>query len=83
MQNTAANAAASAKASAVEAIADTASDAETLVGSDDPEGPQNKEERAFLDKIAEALARLGRVKRVGLGVKDKEDFIKMWTKKRS
>lgn len=83
VQNTAANAAASAKASAVESIADSASESETLVGSEESEGPQTKEERAFLDKVAEALARLGRVKRIGLGVKDKEDFIRMWTKKRS
>lgn len=58
----------------------TASDADTLVGSEEGEGPTTKEERAFLDKIAEALARLGRVKRVGLGVKDKIDFVAMWTK---
>lgn len=56
------------------------SDASTLIGSDDSEGPTTKEERAFLDKIAEALARLGRVKRVGLGVKEKQDFLAMWTK---
>lgn len=67
----------------MDTIADSASDAETLVGAEDSEGPQTKEERAFLDRIAEALARLGRVKRVGLGVKDKEDFIKMWSKRRS
>ncbi|KAI1609624.1 hypothetical protein EDD36DRAFT_76969 [Exophiala viscosa] len=59
-----------------------ASDADTLVGSEDLEGPISKEERAFLDRIAEALARLGRIKRVGLGVKDKIDFIAMWTKSR-
>jgi len=58
----------------------TASDADTLVGSEEGEVPTTKEERAFLDKIAEALARLGRVKRVGLGVKDKIDFVAMWTK---
>lgn len=58
----------------------TASDASTLIGSEDSEGPGTREERAFLDKIAEALARLGRVKRVGLGVNDKDDFIAMWTK---
>lgn len=57
-----------------------ASDADTLVGSEEPEGPATKEEKIFLDKIAEALARLGRVKRVGLGVKDKEDFVASWTK---
>ena len=57
-----------------------ASDADTLVGSEEGEGPTNKEERAFLDRIGEALARLGRVKRVGLGVRDKIDFVAMWTK---
>lgn len=60
----------------------TGSDADTLVGSDDPEGPATKEERAFLDRIAEALARLGRVKRVGLGVKEKIEFIEMWATSR-
>lgn len=55
-----------------------ASDADTLVGSEELEGPTTKEERAFLDKVAEALARLGRVKRVGLGVKEKIDFLDMW-----
>ena len=57
-----------------------ASDSSTLIGSEEAEGPNTREERAFMDKIAEALARLGRVKRVGLGVKDKGDFIAMWTK---
>jgi 1-acylglycerol-3-phosphate O-acyltransferase len=56
------------------------SDAETLVGTEDNEAVLTKEERAFLDKITEALARLGRVKRVGLGVKDKIDFVAMWTR---
>lgn len=57
------------------------SEAETLVSGDESDAP-SREERVFLDKIAEALARLGRVKRVGLGVKDKQDFIAMWTKQR-
>ena len=56
------------------------SDADTLVGSDVLEGPLTKDEKAFLDKIGEALARLGRVKRVGLGVKEKKDFVASWTK---
>lgn len=55
------------------------SDADTLVGSEELE-PITKEEKAFLDKIAEALARLGRIKRVGLGVKEKEDFVSAWTR---
>ena len=61
---------------------DASSDAETLVGNEDPEGPQTREERAFMDKIGEALARLGRVKRVGLGLKEKQDFVNTWTKTR-
>ncbi|KAJ9616750.1 Lysophosphatidic acid:oleoyl-CoA acyltransferase 1 [Cladophialophora chaetospira] len=61
------------------------SDADTLVssGGEDQEASMTREERAFLDKIAEALARLGRVKRVGLGVKEKIDFIAMWATSRS
>jgi len=60
------------------------SDADTLVGSGGEDQELiTKEESAFLDKVAEALARLGRVKRVGLGVKDKVDFIVMWKKSRS
>jgi 1-acylglycerol-3-phosphate O-acyltransferase len=55
------------------------SDADTLVGSEELE-PITKEEKAFLDKIAESLARLGRIKRVGLGVTEKADFITAWTR---
>ena len=40
------------------------------------------EERQVLDKVGEALARLGRVKRVGVGVKEKGDFIRVWSKRR-
>lgn len=69
---------ATAKTSALDS-SDASSEAETLV-DDETEGTVTKDERQFLDKIAEALARLGRVKRVGLGVKDKQDFIAMWTK---
>lgn len=39
-------------------------------------------ERELLDQIGESLARLGRVKRVGLGVKEKRDFVRIWTKSR-
>ena len=60
---------------------DVASSVDTLVG-DEHEGPLTKEEKAFLDKIADALARLGRVKRVALGVKEKQDFVRSWTKSR-
>lgn len=41
-----------------------------------------EEERKRLDQVGESLARLGRVKRVGLGVKDKREFVRMWTKTR-
>ena len=63
---------------------DTASSVGTLTAGD-AEKPErlSKEEKAFLDKVAEALARLGRVKRVGLGVKEKQDFMRSWIKSRS
>jgi len=57
------------------------SSAETLVGNSDGEG-MSIEERRVLDQVAEDLARLGRVKRVGLGVRDKVGFIKAWSKTR-
>ena len=46
------------------------------------EGGISPEEKALLDHVGESLARLGRVKRVGLGVKEKQDFVRMWTKTR-
>lgn len=64
-------------------IGEKLSDSETLIGSDvGDDGALSADERHVLDKIGEDLARLGRVKRVALGVKDKEDFVKAWTKKR-
>lgn len=66
------------KSSAVE-ITNSIDEAEDLSGEEN-DVTMTKEQRVFLDKIAEALARLGRVKRVGLGVEDKKDFIAMWTK---
>ncbi|KAL1847158.1 Lysophosphatidic acid:oleoyl-CoA acyltransferase 1 [Paecilomyces lecythidis] len=56
---------------------------DTLQESASREGSEaslTREQKAVLDYVGEALARLGRVKRVGLGVKDKQDFVKMWTK---
>lgn len=61
---------------------DTASSTDTLLESAGGD-PSNVAERKLLDRVAEALARLGRVKRVGLGVKDKMGFIKTWSKSRS
>ena len=55
---------------------DTASSTDTLRESEG-EGI-SLDERKILDKVAEALARLGRVKRVGLSAKDKVGFIKVW-----
>ncbi|OAX84897.1 hypothetical protein ACJ72_00719 [Emergomyces africanus] len=36
-------------------------------------------EQALLNQVGESLARLGRVRRVGLGAKDKQQFVKLWT----
>lgn len=43
----------------------------------------NAEEKRVLDKVGEALARLGRVKRVGLTVKDKAAFVETWSKRKN
>lgn len=40
------------------------------------------EEQKLLDNVAEALARLGRAKRVGLTLKEKDAFVKAWNKRR-
>ncbi len=60
---------------------DTTSSTDILLGSEAGEGT-SVEESKVLDKIAEALARLGRVKRVGLSVKDKAGFVKAWIRQR-
>ncbi|KAA8644013.1 lysophosphatidic acid acyltransferase LOA1 [Aspergillus tanneri] len=39
-------------------------------------------EKDLLDHVGDSLARLGRVKRVGLGVQEKKDFVRMWTRTR-
>ncbi|KAL1955475.1 hypothetical protein VTO42DRAFT_8501 [Malbranchea cinnamomea] len=44
------------------------------------EDPLSTVQDALLEQVAEALARLGRVKRVGLGVHEKKQFVVMWTK---
>jgi len=41
------------------------------------------DEKAVLDKAGEALARLGRVKRVNIGVREKIDFVKLWGRRRT
>ena len=40
------------------------------------------DEQKVLDRVAEDLARLGRVKRVGLGVEEKIEFVKVWRSRR-
>ncbi|CAO2651450.1 Nn.00g040200.m01.CDS01 [Neocucurbitaria sp. VM-36] len=40
------------------------------------------EEQKVLDRVGEDLARLGRVKRVGLGVREKIEFVKVWASRR-
>ena len=52
---------------------------DTLVGSDDKDN-LSPTEKQTIDKIGEALARLGRNKRVGLGVKEKREFVRAWAK---
>lgn len=56
------------------------------VGSDVARVEQNKavteEEQQVLDRVGENLARLGRVKRVGLGVEEKIEFCKVWGSRR-
>ena len=45
-------------------------------------GEVSAQEQKILDRVAEDLARLGRVKRVGLDVGDKIEFLKVWLKRR-
>jgi hypothetical protein len=40
------------------------------------------DEQRVLDRIGEDLARLGRVKRVGLDMQDKIAFLKVWLSRR-
>ncbi|KAJ4302064.1 Lysophosphatidic acid:oleoyl-CoA acyltransferase 1 [Collariella sp. IMI 366227] len=40
------------------------------------------EEQRLLDRVAEALARLGRAKRVGLTLKEKKAFVAAWAKRK-
>ncbi|MCJ1368809.1 hypothetical protein MMC20_000016 [Loxospora ochrophaea] len=61
---------------------DTSSSSDTLLGYEESGDGTTPAEKLVLDKVGESLARLGRVKRVGLGVKEKLDFINTWTKQR-
>ncbi|OTA67123.1 hypothetical protein K449DRAFT_412795 [Hypoxylon sp. EC38] len=55
-----------------------ASDTSDTISGDEEE--VTPEERALLDKISDALARLARNKRVGLTLRDKAAFIEAWNK---
>lgn len=58
------------------------SSSDTLTSLGDQSSELTDQEQRVLDKVGEALARLGRVKRVGLTVKDKIAFVDAWGKKR-
>jgi len=60
---------------------DTASSVSTIMG-DESEVTLTRDEKIVLDKVGDALARLGRGKRLGLGIRDKSEFVKVWTKRR-
>ena len=47
-------------------------------GGNGDEAEVSADEQKVLDRVAEDLARLGRVKRVGLGVEEKVEFLKVW-----
>lgn len=51
-------------------------------GKGEGEAMLTADEKIVLDRVAEALARLGRVKRVGVGVRQKLEFLKVWQKRR-
>jgi 1-acyl-sn-glycerol-3-phosphate acyltransferase len=53
------------------------------LGQDSQDGEASLSDKTLLDNVGESLARLGRVKRVGLGVKEKMEFFQAWTKTRS
>ncbi|PGH23930.1 hypothetical protein AJ80_01992 [Polytolypa hystricis UAMH7299] len=40
------------------------------------------EQKALLGQVGEALARLGRVRTVGLGAEEKREFVSLWSKRR-
>lgn len=54
------------------------SSSDTLLGSEDGDG-FTAADRRLLDRVAAALARLGKSKRLGLGVKDKAGFSKAYS----
>lgn len=64
-------------------IGDHVSSSDTLVDSEAAaDDGLSSDERRVLERVGEDLARLGRVKRVGLGVQEKIEFVKIWKKRR-
>ena len=59
------------------------SSSETLVSSNDQYDEITSDEKKVLDKVGEALARLGRSKRVGLTLKDKASFMSAFGKRKA
>ncbi len=61
----------------------TSSSTDTLTSSEDSQQVPGLtlEEKKILDRVAEALARLGRVKRVALGPTDKIAFVRSWDRR--
>lgn len=56
---------------------------DALISSDallggDADTPLTREQRGLLEQVGEALAKLGRIRRVGLGVKEKQEFVRVW-----
>lgn len=56
---------------------------DALISSDallggDADSPLTREQRDLLEQVGEAMAKLGRIRRVGLGVKEKQDFVRVW-----
>lgn len=59
---------------------DTLDETTNSIRSEDDDEELGEQEKRVLDAVADALARLGRVKRVGLGVGEKEKFVEAWSK---
>ena len=61
----------------------TSSSTETLASGDETSSAAEPSvvERKTLDRVADALARLGRAKRVGLGTRDKIAFVESWNQR--
>lgn len=61
-----------------DAEADGAADQASVTTQEELDKTLTEEQRMFLREVGKALARLGRVKRVGLGVVEKKGFAELW-----